>query len=122
MSISKFNHVSPFAFHLDVQEPKYYSLRQLYEENGPDRIYVFLAMFISNKGQFGDQPILTTSAYYVNLPKHLVNDCRAMMADPEIVDQVNSGKAGFKIREYRTKKNLKAYSVEWVDIKEDLPF
>ena len=119
MSISKFNHVSPFTFKLEVADPHYYSLRQLYESNGADRIYTFLALFISNKGKFGDQPIATTSHYYVNLPKHLVDDCRAMIADPETVQQINAGKAGFRIRKYFTKNNQEAFSVEWVDIKEE---
>ena len=122
MSISRFNHTSPFSFRLTDADPKYYSLKQLYEANGPDRIYVFLALFISNKGPFGKQPIATTAHYYVNLPKHLLNDCEQMMIDSDVIDQINAGKAGFKIREYLTKNNRKAYSVEWLDIKEDLPF
>lgn len=123
MSISKFNHTSPFLFRLEKDQAKYYSLKQLFEANGADRIYTVLALYISNKGRYGDQPIATTPHFYVNLPAHLVEDVNAMIHDREAIDQINAGQAGFRIRKYMNRNGGDSFSVEWMDIKaEQLPF
>ena len=121
MSIVKFNHISPFTFKAGDNFP-YYNLKSLYESNGPDKVYRFLAIHINDKGRYGDQPVALTGNYYVNMPSHLNDDVMQMIRDPEIVAQINAGKAGFKIRPYTNRNGGTSYSVEWVDINDDLPF
>ena len=121
MSIVKFNHTSPFTFKAG-DGFQYYSLRQLAESNKPGTVYKVLALFINDRGRYGDQPLALTPYYYVNLPTHLLNDVTAMIRDNDIVDQINAGQAGFKIREYTNRNGGKSYSVEWVDIQDDLPY
>lgn len=121
MSIVKFNHTSPFTFKAG-DGFKYYSLKQLAEGNKPDTVYRVMALFINDKGRYGDQPLVLTPYFYVNLPSHLCNDVTDMIRDPEIVEQINAGKAGFKIRSYTNRNGGTSYSVEWVDVADDLPF
>jgi hypothetical protein len=52
----------------------------------------------------------------VNLPEHLLEDVQDMISDSEAVEQINAGKAGFKIRTYTDRKGGTSYSVEWMDI------
>lgn len=117
MSISKFNHVSPFIFKAG-DKFQYYKLESLYKSNGPDATYTVLALYINNKGRYGDQPLALTPHYYINLPEHLLNDVDSMIKDPEIVEQINKGMAGFKIRTYTNKNGKVSYSVEWIDLPE----
>jgi len=116
MSIGKkYNHVSPFIFHAE-KDFKYYSLKELYKANGPDQVYTFLALFINNKSKFGKQALAVTPKYYVNLPSHTVEDVQDMITDQEAIDQINAGRAGFKIRTYTDRNGGTSYSVEWMDI------
>ena len=116
MSIGKkYNHVSPFIFKAE-KDFKYYSLKELYKANGPDATYTVLALYVNNKGHYGDQPLALGPKYYINLPGHCLKDVRAMIADPEAVDQINAGRAGFKIRTYTNRNGGESYSVEWLDI------
>ena len=121
MSIVKFNHTSPFTFKAGEKFP-YYSLKSLADSNKPETVYRVLGLFINDRGRYGDQPLALTPYYYVNLPSHLLNDVTAMIKDPEVVEQINAGKAGFKIRDYINRNGGKSYSVEWVDVNDDLPF
>lgn len=95
---------------------KYYSLKELYKENGPDQVYTFLSLFINSKSRFGKQPLAVTSKYYVNLPEHLLEDVQDMINSPAAVEQINAGRAGFKIRTYTNSMGGTSYSVEWMDI------
>lgn len=122
MSIVKFNHTSPFTFKAG-DNFEYYSLRQLYENNGADSVYRVLALFINDRGSYGDQPLALTPHYYVNLPQHLLDDVMKIMHDQDAIDQINAGRAGFKIRTYTSNKYKKnCYSIEWVDLNDDLPY
>lgn len=121
MSIVKFNHTSPFTFKAGDNFP-YYSLKNLYDSNKPDTVYRVLALFINDRGRYGDKPLALTPHYYVNLPVHLLDDVMKMIRDQEIVDQINKGQAGFKIRTYSNRNGGTSYSVEWVDLPDDLPY
>lgn len=122
MSITKFNkNTKVFTF----QAPEgfqFYKMKDLYQANGSDAVYTILGWFFSN-GQFGEQPVFITPKYYINGPKHMCNQCKEIMEDPEAVAQINAGNAGFKIRSYKNSRGSTSYSVEWVDLlDENMPF
>ena len=117
MSIGKkYNHNTDVFIFKGEKDFKYYSLKELYKENGPDQVYTFLSLFINSKSRYGKQPLAVTPKYYVNLPEHLLEDVQDMISDSEAVEQINAGKAGFKIRSYTDRKGGTSYSVEWMDI------
>lgn len=115
MSITKFNKTNHFIFKAP-EGFKYYSLKDLVKANGADMIYPVLALYINNKGRYGAQPLAVTDKFFVNLPSHLVNDVSEMINDRETVDQINSCKAGFRIRSYTNRNGGESYSVEWMNI------
>lgn len=120
MSISKFNkNANVFTFKAP-DDFKYYSMRSLYEANGPEAVYTILGWFF-HTGKFGEQPVFFTPKYYINGPKHMTAQCKEIMADAEAVAQINAAQAGFKIRPYTSSAGTTAYSVEWVDL-EELPY
>ena len=128
MSITKFNHnISIFTAKAEQGTP-YKSLADMFAAYGPDASYILQALYTNDKGKYGPQPTALVTAkegvqYYVNLPKHLLNDVSAMIKDSEVVNQINRGEAGFKIRTYDNRNGGKSFSVQWIDLTDyKLPF
>lgn len=121
MSISKFNkNINMFTFEAP-EDFQYKKMKDLYAANGADHVYTILGWFY-HTGNFGEQPIFYTPDFYINGPKHMTKACKAIEEDAEAVAQINAGKAGFKLRQYKSSYGTMAYSVEWVDLEEELPF
>lgn len=117
MSIAnKYNKSNIFNFKAP-KDFEYWSLHDLFNNNGKDCVYEIKAMYINKKSKFGESPIIATTDCFVNLPSHLTDTVKEMMRDTEVVDAVNSGHLGFQIYTYET-KNRKGlcYSVNWVDL------
>lgn len=117
MGISKFNHEGR---RFDFQTPtthEYKNLETLFSEYNGDvsRVTVVRALYINHKSKFGDAPCLVTDFEIVNLPKFLTDDIKAIIADDEIVDDINSGRVGFTIRPYE-KDGRTFYSVDWIEL------
>lgn len=93
---------------------EYVSLHDLFEQYGGAHVFPLCAIYINERGKYGAAPVLATDSCYVNLPSHLCEVCRQMIADPETVDLINAGKAGFSIYTYETNNRL-CYSVNWED-------
>lgn len=117
MSITKFNHVSPFTYRAG-KDFQYYSLRQIAESthNWKDKEFPLMALYINTKSRYGVAPVAVCDGFYVNLPSHLLDDVRNIMNDPEVVAEINAGKCGFKIRAYQNSQGGESYTVEWIDL------
>lgn len=112
---SKYAHKEPL-FTSTVSNPTYTNLQQLYADYGSSAVIPIRAIYINNKGCYGPQAALAISENcIVNLPHHLLSVCMEMMNDPEAVEAINSGHAGFKVYQYTTKSGRKGFSVDWVD-------
>lgn len=122
MSITRFNHVSPFTFRAG-KDFQYYTLKQIAEatHNWQEKEFPIRALYINTKSRYGASPVAVCDSFYVNLPSHLMDDVRNIMADPEVVADINAGKCGFKIRAYQNSQGGESYTVEWIELHE-LPF
>ena len=89
----------------------YVKLADLFNENGAETVYPVLGAY-QHKGQFGLESVLIITGKFVNLPKHLNDDVREIMNNPEIVQEK---KLGFKIVPYKSKYG-KFFTVEWIDM------
>ena len=78
-------------------------------------MYVF---YINKKSQLGNAPVIICDGYYVNCPKHMLDDVMDILQCAEDIADINDGKVGFKVRTYEAKnyKNKKCYGVEFVDM------
>ena len=113
---SRYNRGSKFDINTDGF--KYISLQDLQDPADLGKVFPLLGLYINRKSKFGDAPVAIIAGYFVNLPKHLTEDVREMLGDPETVDDIKAGKCGFSIREYDDKTyNRHCFSVEWRDIK-----
>ena len=94
---------------------EYKKLGELYEED-KDRIY-FVRMFYTNKkSMFGENEVVVTDNYIINLPKHLTETVKKIVNNEEYLKLINEGKFAFKIYEYeykQGKETKKGYSVNW---------
>ncbi len=63
--------------------------------------YTILAVFINTKGKLGDQGILITDDYQVNMPLHLTNLAKDLRQDEEVIEAINNRELAFEIYEYK---------------------
>lgn len=117
MSIaSKYNKGSAFTYQAPKDTP-FTTLESLYQTDGEGTVYPLHSMYINNKSKYGDTPVAITDGYFVNLPRHMLDTVRDMMADMELIAAVNDGHVGFTVRPYvRNGDNKPLYSVTWLDI------
>ena len=117
-NFSSLNKTNVFSFHPDETAP-YVKLKELLQANDGDldKVYTVRALYLNNKSKFGMQCVAALDEVLVNLPAHKVDDVKAIIAEPEAVDQINDGRCGFKIRAYVDNNNIDRYTIDWVDIK-----
>lgn len=112
---SRFNK-SAGKFKLVTAGFTYRKLSECYREFGADKVYTIGAVFINTKSAYGDNPVVAVrEGFNVNLPKHMLEDCREMINDDAVVADINSGLCGFTIYTYQS-YGKECYSVRWVDI------
>lgn len=80
------------------------------------KIYQIKAAFINRKSKFGPSPVLGLDTCLVDLPAHCLEDVEAILNDPEMVEDINNGHAGFSVVTYEDKNGITRYSVEWEDV------
>lgn len=102
-------------FNIDTTDFEYYSLEEMYHDD--ETVYPVRGIYLNNKSLFEPAPVVATDSYYVNLPAHMYEDCKAILADRKAIAEINSGQVGFKIYTYEQKKfNKTCYSITWVDV------
>ena len=113
---SKYSKASP-VFNIRLNKPAYTSLPDLFAEYGKDHVFAIAAIYINTKGRYGSQAVIAINeSTLVNMPAHLLEACEEMRKDPEAVEAINNGQAGFKVYQYSTKTGKTCFSADWVDI------
>lgn len=118
---SKYNKGSLFTTKLSGKGT-YTTLKELFNENGTDKSYLVLNLYINTKGRFGDNPVvLTEDDLLVNLPSHLLETVKEMRQDEDFINACNNHEVAFSIYQY-TNANGSGFSINWLDVESDLPF
>lgn len=94
---------------------EYRSLKEMYNGENGDNIYPVKGMYINRKSKFGDSPVIVSDEYFINLPKHLLENVQEMLKDNELIEAINANKFGCEVYEYETNGKT-CYSVNWVDM------
>lgn len=77
--------------------------------------YPIEALFINTKGKFGDQGVIISGDYIVNLPQHLTEMIEEIRQDSEMVEAINDRLFDFEIYEFESKKyNRFSYGINLV--------
>lgn len=102
-------------FDVNTEGFEYKSLEDLFIDE--DTVTVIKGIYINKKGNFGEEPVLATDDYYINIPSHMVDICKEMIKDNSAVYAINQGEVGITIYKYYQKKyNKDCYSIKWVDV------
>lgn len=105
------NKGSLFNYRMPEGSP-YYKL----EELDQDQTYEIRGLWINETGKFGPSATLICDGFGVNVPKHLLQDCRIILQSPEKVEAINAGTAGFKPRKAVNKAGQEFASLTWVEL------
>ena len=113
---NKFNKVS---FNIDTTDYNYITLGEVYnskKNGGGDVIHPINGVFV-NKSQFGDSPVIidVDNQLLVNLPKHMGETIREILADREAVQAIKENTVGYVIYEYES-HGRKCYSINFIDV------
>lgn len=98
-----------------TEKHEYKKLKELYEEN-KDGVYVVRMFYTNKKSMYGENEVVVTDDYIINLPKHLTETVEKIVENEDYLKLINEGKFAFTIYEYeykQGKETKKAYSVNW---------
>lgn len=107
------------VFNCNTEGFEYFSLKDLYEKNGPDQNYQMQGLYINKKSEYGDAPVAILMDCFANLPQHLLGECQDILHSAEDIEAIKAGQVGFIIEEYEKelKKGSKTcYGIRWIDI------
>lgn len=101
-------------FNIETGDFEFKALKDLEVNN----IYKFDGLYINTKSKYGPHPvaIVADAKLLIDLPKHLVDEVKDILADAEDVADIKAGKCGFRVYEYNTDDKTLCRSINWVDI------
>lgn len=113
---SKFNKTT---FGIDTTDFQYTKLADIFNsenEGGKDVVHMINWLYV-HKSQLGDSPVIIDeeNKRLVNLPSHITETAREILADDEAVETIKAGKVGYTIYEYES-HGRKCYSISFVDL------
>lgn len=113
---NKFNKTS---FGIDTTNFEYVKLKDIFtskKEGGKDVIHDINGMYV-HKTPLGNSAVIidAKNKRLVNLPNHMAETVREILADTEAVAAIKDGKVGYTIYEYESHAK-KCYSITFVDM------
>ena len=106
------------SFGIDTKDFPFVKLSTLYNDpknGGGDVVRPVNGLWV-HKSQLGDSPVIidAENKQLVNLPSHLSEELREILACEDDVQAIKDGKVGYSIYEYES-HGKKCYSIHWVD-------
>lgn len=113
---SKFNKTT---FGIDTTDFKYTKLADIFNsksEGGKDVVHPINGLYV-HKSQLGDSPVIIDeeNKRLVNLPSHMGETIREILADDDAVQIIKDGKVGYTVYEYES-HGKKCYSISFADL------
>lgn len=105
-------------FTIDTTGFQFARMSDLYRED-PERVYPIAALYINTKGKFDDHPVavLPDRKLLVDLPAHMTEEVRAILASEEDCADIEAGKVGLKFESYVSRTyNREAIGARWMDL------
>lgn len=111
---SKFNKTS---FGIDTKDFEYIKLAEVAKASSPDEIHPINGLYVHSSA-LGDSPVVidVKAKKLINMPKHLGETFREILADPEAVDAIKNDKVGYTIYNYESHAKT-CYGINFIDIK-----
>lgn len=105
---------------IDTADFEYFKLEDLFKKDGADATYQLCGVFInSNKTEkelkeYGPSVVAILGDKLVNLPSHMADEVKDIMADEEDVADIKAGNVWFRIRSYESHGKT-CYSPDWLE-------
>jgi hypothetical protein len=111
---NKFNKAS---FGIDTKDYEYIKLAEVAKASSPDEIHPINGLYVHSSA-LGDSPVVIDihAKKLVNMPKHMGETFREILADTEAVQAIKDGKVGYTIYTYESHAKT-CYGINFVDIK-----
>lgn len=111
---NKFNKAS---FGIDTKDYEYIKLAEVAKDSSPDEIHPINGLYVHSSA-LGDSPVVidVKDKKLVNMPKHMGETFREILADAEAVQAIKDGKVGYTIYNYESHAKT-CYGINFVDIK-----
>jgi hypothetical protein len=119
MSFASKHNKGAIDWEIDSKDFEYFSLKDLFEKDPENMVYVLRGLFINtkNNSEYGNSIVAILKDKFVNLPSHMEAEVKEILSSVEDVEDIKAGKVGFTIRPYESHKK-QCYSVSWVDVPE----
>lgn len=110
---NKFNKTS---FGIDTKDYEYIKLSEVAKSSSPDEIHPINGLYVHGS-KLGDSPVIidATAKKLVNMPKHLGETFREILADSEAVQAIKDGRVGYTIYSYESHAKT-CYGINFVDV------
>lgn len=104
---------------IDSKEFPFLDRKELLATDGEDVVYTVRGLYINTKGNFDDHPVAILDTAKVDLPSHMTEEVKNILASSEDVQDILDGKVGFSLYPYKSEKFKKdCVGARWVDIGE----
>lgn len=110
----------------------YWSCKEMYKLNGPDKVYVIHGAYINNlkekplnrdgepsKAVTDESAAVAIDDRYVTIPSFQIPEIKDMLDNAAAIDMIRNGRAGFYIEEYENSFGTN-YKAVWTDVAGDM--
>lgn len=104
------------SFGIDTKDYEYIKLSDVAKDSSPDELHHINGLYVHGSA-LGDSPVVI-DAYakkLVNMPRHLSETFREILANGEAVQAIKDGKVGYTIYTYESHAKT-CYGINFVDI------
>lgn len=105
------------SFGIDTKDYEYIKLSEVAKASSPDEIHPINGLYVHGSA-LGDSPVIidVQTKKLVNIPKHMGETFREILANQEAVQAIKDGKVGYTIYTYESHAKT-CYGINFVDIK-----
>lgn len=117
MGIGNYSQNKTTDWGIDTGSMEFIKCKELIEDGEEESgVIDLLGFFITSDSGYGRGAVLITKDALVNIPSKYVESLTQMYADQNVIDQIKSGKAAFKVTTfYSTKFKRNGYAIEFID-------
>lgn len=104
------------SFGIDTKDYEYIKLSDVAKASSPDEIHPISGLYVHGS-DLGDSPVVidVQAKKLVNMPQHLGETFREILANGEAVQAIKDGKVGYTIYTYESHAKT-CYGIKFVDV------
>lgn len=103
------------TFGIDTKDFEYIKLSEIAVASSPDEVHPINGVFV-NSSKLGDSPVVidVEARKLINMPQHMAETFKEILANTEAVEAIKSGKVGYTIYTYESHSKT-CYGIKFID-------